>query len=98
MLPMTLPVTGLVVLGAGRAAVALLVTAPSELVEAVGRLRSALGQAEPHWVPHVTLARQVPRDLVGRVVDAVGPHRPSELRLTTLRHWHPVTARVTTLA
>jgi hypothetical protein len=47
MLPLTLPVTGLVVLGSGRAAVALLMGAPPELVAEVARLRADVGQPGP---------------------------------------------------
>jgi hypothetical protein len=45
----------------------------------------------------VTLARQVPRDQVGRVVEAVGPHGLTALRFVELRHWRPQTSQVTTL-
>lgn len=98
MLPLTLPVTGLVVLGSARCAVALLVSAPPELLAAVAELRTALGHADPPWVPHVTLARQVPRAQAGRVVDAVGPHGISALRFVQLRHWQPQSREITTLA
>jgi hypothetical protein len=98
MLPLTLPVAGLVILGSGRMAVALLLGAPPELVTAVLRLRVDIGQPEPSWVPHVTLARQVSREQVGAVVDAVGAHGLTALRFVQLRHWQPSTAQVTTLA
>ena len=98
MLPLTLPVTGLVVLGAGRSAVALLVSAPPDLTAAVAGLRAEVGHEEPPWVPHVTLARQVPRDLVGGVVDAVASHGLTALRFVQLRHWQPQTRDVTVLA
>lgn len=98
MLPLHLPVAGLVVLGSGRMAVALLLTAPPELATTVSRLRADVGQAERPWVPHVTLARQVPREQVGAVVVAVGAHGLTALRFVQLRHWQPVPAQVTTLA
>lgn len=98
MLPLTLPVTGLVVLGSGRSAVALLLSVPPDVMAAVARLRADVGHAEPPWVPHVTLARQVPRDQVGRVVDAVAPHGLTALRFVQLRHWQPQTRDVTVLA
>ena len=97
MVPLSLPVTGLVVLGSARCAVALLVSAPPELVAAVAKLRTDVGRADLPWVPHVTLARQVPRDQAGRVVDAVGPHGITALRFVQLRHWQPRTQEVTTL-
>jgi 2'-5' RNA ligase len=97
MLPLTLPVTGLVVLGSGRSAVALLVSVPSDLAAAVARLRAEVGQAEPPWVAHVTLARQVPRAQVGRVVEAVAPHGLTALRFVQLRHWQPQTRDLTVL-
>lgn len=97
-LPLTLTVTGLVVLGSGRAAVALLLAAPPDLVATVSRLRAEVGQSEPPWVPHVTLARQVPREQVGRVVDAVGSHGLTALRLVQLRHWRPQTQEAEVLA
>lgn len=98
MLPVTLPVTGVVVLGSGRSAVALLVSAPPEVTTAVARLRSEVGHHEPPWVPHVTLARQVPRDQLGPVVDAVASHGLTALRFVQLRHWQPQTRDVTVLA
>jgi hypothetical protein len=97
LLPLTLPVTGLVVLGSGRPAVALLVSAPPDLAKAVAHLRARVGQGSTPWVPHVTLARQVPREQVGRVVVAAGPHGLTALRFVQLRHWRPETAEVTTL-
>lgn len=98
LLPLTLPVTGVVVLGGGKAAVALLLSAPPDVVDVAARLRDELGRSEPPWVPHVTLARQVPRDQVGRVVDAVTGHGISALRFVQLRHWQPQTRVVSTLA
>ncbi len=97
MLPLTLPVTGVVVLGAARVAVALLVGVPPELASAARRLRDGVGQLGPPWVPHVTLARQVPRYQAGSVVDAVGSHGISALRFVQLRHWDPRGRTVTNL-
>jgi hypothetical protein len=92
LMPVTVGVAGLVVLGGPRlAAVALLVVPPLEVVAAVHALP---GRDARPWVPHVTLARRLDRRTAGDVVAATGS-LPERLRLTELRHWDPA-ARVLT--
>jgi hypothetical protein len=77
------------VLGRQRLTVARAVDVPDALVSAVLALRSSTpGPAHPGWLPHVTLARRVPRDDAQRVVDAVGAE-DVVLHFDTLRRWDP---------
>ena len=94
LLPVPMPVAGLVVLGGPRlAAVALLVVPPPEVVAAVAALP---GRDVRPWVPHVTLARRLDRRTAGDVVAAL-TERPDALRLTELRHWDPAARTLTSL-
>ena len=89
LLPMTVRTSGLAVLGGGRVTVARLLDVPATLVRAVLDLRAgADGERHPGWLPHVTLARRLPRAYVQRAVDALG-YADVELTLTALRRWDP---------
>jgi 2'-5' RNA ligase len=89
LLPVRVRVSGLAVLGGRKATVARLLDVPEELVRAVLDLRSDVaGERHPGWLPHVTLARRLPRADVQRALDVLG-YADVELTLTGLRRWDP---------
>lgn len=97
-LPVALRAAGLLVLGGARVTLARAVDVPDALLRAVLDLRADLA-SPPHqgWLPHVTLARRLPREDVQRAVEAVG-HEHVVLRMVELRRWDPDEETVTTLA
>jgi hypothetical protein len=46
------------------------------------------GQRHPGWLPHVTLARRLPRGDVPHALDVLG-YDDATLTLTVLRRWDP---------
>jgi hypothetical protein len=89
LLPVRARMAGLAVLGGPKVTVARLLDVPEPLTRAVLDLRAGVeGERHPGWLPHVTLARRVPRAFVQGVVDVLGyPDVP--LTLTSLRRWDP---------
>lgn len=89
MLPVEARVSGLLLLGRHRLTVARAVDVPDALVAAVLALRAEAGEL-PHqgWLPHLTVARRLPRGDAQRAVDALGA-ADVVLRLDTLRRWDP---------
>jgi len=66
-------------------------------VRGVLRLRALVRDVQHlGWLPHVTLARRMERDRVGRAVEVLG-HGDALLTLTALRRWDPEAGIVTTL-
>jgi hypothetical protein len=69
----------------------------SEWVEAVLaaylRVSAAAGQDAPRrhlgWTPHLTLARRLPADQVGRVLEVLQPAAERDMLLEVLRRWDP---------
>ena len=53
-------------------------------------------RAHRGWLPHVTLARRVPRADLCRALEVVGAPE-IELRLSEVRRWDPDKGHVTTL-
>ncbi len=89
LLPVRVRASGLAVLGGRKATVARLLDVPEELVRAVLDLRASVGgERHPGWLPHVTLARRLPRSDVQRAVDVLG-YADVELTLTAVRRWDP---------
>jgi hypothetical protein len=89
LLPLRVRASGVAVLGGRKATVARLLDVPEELVRAVLDLRRSVdGERHPGWLPHVTLARRLPRTDVQRAVDVLG-YADLELTLTALRRWDP---------
>ncbi|CAA9388127.1 MAG: hypothetical protein AVDCRST_MAG32-2041 [uncultured Nocardioides sp.] len=98
LLPATARTAGLVVLGGARVTVARLVEVDDAVTAAVAAVRAALPDRQHRsWLPHVTLARRLPRADVQRAVDVLG-HDDVVLTLTLLRRWDPGTGSVHTLA
>ena len=98
LLPVTVRTAGVLVLGRPRIRLARLVDVDDEVVAAVLAVRAAVPDRQHRgWVPHVTLARRLPRADLQRATDAVG-HDDVVLTLTSLRRWDPDEGTVTTLA
>jgi hypothetical protein len=98
LLPVRVRAAGLVLLGGRRLTVARTVDVPDEVMRAVLALREAIpGRQHDGWLPHLTLARRLPREHAQRAVDVLG-HDDVELSLVELRRWDPETASVRRLA
>lgn len=68
-----------------------------EVTRAVLDLRAAsVGHQHPGWLPHLTLARRLPRAHLPRALEAIG-HTSVRLSLTALRRWDPEANEVRTL-
>ncbi|MEO5711800.1 MAG: 2'-5' RNA ligase family protein [Nocardioidaceae bacterium] len=97
-LPVLARASGLLVLGGERVTIARAVDVDDDVVRRVLALREQVPDRQHvGWLPHVTLARRVPRTEVQRALDVLG-HADVVLALTELRHWDPVLGRVTTVA
>ena len=89
LLPVTVRTSGLLLLGARRLTVARVVDVDDALVAAVLRIRAAVDLPQhPGWLPHLTLARRLPRSEAQQAVEVLG-HEDLELSLTELRRWDP---------
>lgn len=89
MLPLRARASGLVLLGGQRLTVARLLDLDDGVVRQVLAVRAHL-PARQHlgWLPHVTLARRLPRDEAQAALGVLG-HADVELTLTSLRRWDP---------
>ena len=98
LLPIRVRSSGLLLLGARRLTVARVVDVEDHVVAAVLRLRAAVdGPQHPGWLPHLTLARRLPRSDVQHAIEVLG-HDDVELSMTELRRWDPSSRSVTSLA
>ncbi len=103
LLPITAATSGLAVLGGERLTLARLVEVDDAVHRAVLDLRAATrGHQHPGWLPHLTLARRLPRPDLQQAVDLVGPGATvttvtTETTLTTLRRWDPDALEVRSL-
>jgi hypothetical protein len=89
LLPVTVRTSGLLLLGARKLTVARVVDVDDALVAAVLRIRAAVDLPQhPGWLPHLTLARRLPRSEAQQAVEVLG-HEDLELTLTELRRWDP---------
>jgi hypothetical protein len=69
-----------------------------QVTRSVLDLRAAtVGHRHPGWLPHLTLARRLPRTDLPRALDAIG-HTSIEVSLAILRRWDPELREVRTLA
>lgn len=92
-LPAELTVRGLVLFGEGpRMTIAHLIEPDLDLVSVVTRLRRGVPELRhPLWTPHVTLARRVPRAMVGAALEVLYGCVPvRSVTATRLRWWDPV--------
>jgi hypothetical protein len=97
LLPLRVRASGLLLLGGARVTLARAVDVDDDAVRAVLEVRATVPvRQHPGWLPHVTLARRVPRHLVQRAVDAVG-WDDVVLSLVELRRWDPDAGTVTPL-
>ena len=97
-LPADVRTSGLALLGGSRVTVVRLLDVEDVLTAGVLGLRAEVAQRQHlGWLPHVTLARRVPRTDVARVLEALG-HDDVALRLVELRRWDPDAGTVTTIS
>ncbi|ANS78139.1 hypothetical protein SGUI_0743 [Serinicoccus hydrothermalis] len=106
LLPLSLPVDGLVLLGGRRLSVADLVAAPLAARVAQARVTDAWDDADERpWIPHVTLATLLTVAQAGEALEVLAAaaereedaRRPDTLTVRGLRWWdpeHEVVARV----
>jgi hypothetical protein len=88
-MPVEVRVAGVALLGGSKVSLVRVVDVPDELVRAVLDLRAEVpGVQHPGWLPHVTLARRVPRADVPAALELLG-HDDASLRMTTMRRWDP---------
>jgi hypothetical protein len=103
LLPVEVRASGIAVLGRHQLTIARLVDVDDALLRAVLDLRAVtVGHQHPGWLPHLTLARRLPRADLQRAVDALDPagvvaDTGTTLSLTTLRRWDPEAATVRVL-
>ncbi|WP_210438846.1 hypothetical protein [Nocardioides xinjiangensis] len=89
LLPVEVRAAGVALLGGNRVSLVRIVDVPDALVLAVLDLRVGVADVQHSgWLPHVTLARRIPRADVSRALEVLG-HEDVVLRLTTLRRWDP---------
>ncbi len=95
LLPLTVRLSGLLLLGGSRVTLARAVEVDDDTLRAVLDVRSLVpGRRHRGWLPHVTLARRLPRDRVQQAVDVV-TWDDEEVTLVELRRWDPESATVT---
>ncbi|MFL6079597.1 MAG: 2'-5' RNA ligase family protein [Ornithinibacter sp.] len=95
LLPLPVRVSGLLLLGGSRVTIARAVDVDDGAVDAVLRLRALVPDRQhPGWLPHLTLARRVPRERVQEALDVLG-WDDEVLTLTELRRWDPDAEAVT---
>ena len=96
-LPVESRASGIALLGGSRVSLVRLLDVPDALVASVLALRGEVPHAKhPGWLPHVTLARRVPRSALPVALEAIG-HDDLTLRLVELRRWDPDAGTVRTL-
>jgi hypothetical protein len=98
LLPVRARAAGVLILGGSTVTLARAVDVDDAVVSAVLELRRGAGEL-PHrgWLPHVTLARRVPRASVGLALKVLG-WADVELELTWLRRWDPEAGTVRAVA
>jgi hypothetical protein len=95
LLPVRVRTSGVLLLGGERVTIARAVDVDDPVVAAVLELRRGVPDlAHAGWLPHVTLARRVPRAEAARALEAVG-YADVELALPALRRWDPDAGTVT---
>ncbi len=98
LLPVRALVGGVLLLGGLRFVLARHVEVEDVVLAACLRVRAAVGppasQRRIGWTPHITLARRMPAEQVGRALEVLQPGGEQETTLELLRRWDPETGRV----
>jgi hypothetical protein len=98
LLPVRARLSGLLLLGGHRVTLARAVDVDDDALRAVLAVRGLVPDRwHPGWLPHVTLARRLPRERVQEAVDVLG-WDDVVLSLGELRRWDPATGTVTPVA
>ncbi len=97
LLPVDVVTSGVAVFGGSVVTLVRTVDMPDAVTRAVLDLRAATsGHQHPGWLPHLTLARRLPRSDLPRALETIG-HTSVTVSLTTLRRWDPGLGEVRTL-
>lgn len=97
-LPVRVRVSGLLLLGGRRVTLARAVDVDDDVLQAVLEVRAVVPDRQhPGWLPHLTLARRLPRERVQEAVDVLG-WDDEVLTLVGLRRWDPDAGVVTPVA
>ncbi|WP_205472454.1 2'-5' RNA ligase family protein [Nocardioides sp. SYSU D00038] len=97
LLPVPAQVAGLVVFGGPRVTLAWALEVPDEVTGLALRLRAETrGHRHRGWLPHLTLARRLPREQLEAAVRVLD-HGRRAVSLARLRLWDPDAATITTL-
>ncbi|MCW2848301.1 MAG: hypothetical protein JWR90_2275 [Marmoricola sp.] len=98
LLPVTVVTSGVAVFGGPLVTLVRTVDVVDEVTRAVLDLRAAtVGHQHPGWLPHLTLARRLPRTDLAQALEVIG-HTSIEVSLDVLRRWDPELREVRTLA
>ena len=98
LLPVEVTTSGVAVLGGSSVTLVRTLDVADEVVRSVLDLKAATsGHQHAGWLPHLTLARRLPREDLPRALEAVG-HASLTVSLSTLRRWDPERRAVRTLA
>lgn len=96
LLPLRVPLAGLVVLGGRRRTLAWLLAADAQSASAVERCRRLVEDPlGPAWVPHLSVSGALQADQLGPAVAALPAPAGRTVTLTGLRHWDPDAGQVT---
>jgi 2'-5' RNA ligase len=98
LLPVTVVTSGVAVFGGSLVTLVRTLDVPDGLTRAVLDLRAATsGHQHVGWLPHLTLARRLPRADLPRALEVIG-HESLRISLSSLRRWDPELGQVRTLA
>jgi 2'-5' RNA ligase len=99
LLPIDVVTSGVAVFGGSAVTLVRTLDVPDAVTRAVLDLRAATSGRHQHpgWLPHLTLARRLPRPDLPQALEAIG-HTSITVALTTLRRWDPELGEVRTLA
>jgi 2'-5' RNA ligase len=98
LLPIRVVTSGIAVFGGSAVTLVRTLDVADEVTRAVLELRAGtVGHQHPGWLPHLTLARRLPRADLPRALEAIG-HASVEVSLSVLRRWDPELREVRMLA
>lgn len=98
LLPVEVVTSGVAVFGGSAVTLVRTLDVTDEVTRAVLDLRAdTAGHQHPGWLPHLTLARRLPRADLPQALQAIG-HASVAVSLTMLRRWDPERTEVRTLA
>ena len=98
LLPVEVVTSGVAVFGGASVSLVRTLDVADEVIRAVLDLRATTsGHQHVGWLPHLTLARRLPRADLPRALAVIG-HEPVKVSLNSLRRWDPDLGEVRELA